>query len=311
MEKIFYSTENSEYLAKKIAEKAGGTFAKVKWGEFADGERQIIIEDPDLPRNKEVVVIGATENLKYFADLADLASALRTQFRAKSVELAIPYLGYSTMERLSKVRGEVARGIPRVQSLFDTKAQCLYFFDLHAEGIRNVGGRDGISEEIISEPLVIDLINKIKKETELVLISPDAGRGSWVKRLAELTDLPYEILNKLRSKTEKDSIKVESVNGNNLAGKTALIFDDMIRTGGTAIKSAERLIEAGANSVRMIATHAVIPENPDENIYSEEKLTNSPIEHFYVTNSHSRSQSLNPVKFTVLDISDIFAERIK
>jgi len=305
-DKIIYSTQNTEYLSIEIAQKLNIPFGKINWVQFEDEEFEIQICDSLAPVNKHIIVIGSAENLRYYADIADLASTFKQQFRACIVDIIVPYIGYSTAERSKPYSGASARGIYRVQSLFDAMPRKITFFDLHAEGLKNVGGRNGIADHLYSEPLVIQIINEIRQENkELILVSPDAGRGKWVKSLADKTELPHDIMSKDRYGIDKVKLGSATIK---VKDKVAIIFDDMIRSGNTAIKAAEQILDAGAKEVRMIVTHAILPKTSHAD--AEKRMHESVISKIYVTNSHSRSQTLTSPKFEVRSIADILAESI-
>jgi ribose-phosphate pyrophosphokinase len=304
--KIIYSTQNTEYLSAEIAQITNIPLGKTEWVQFEDEEFEIRICDRFAPVNKHVIIIGSAENLRYYADIADMASTFKQQYRACAVDIILPYISYSTAERSKSSSGICPRGIYRVQSLFDSQPRKITFFDLHAEGIMNVGGRSGIAEHIYSEPLVIGIINEMKKENlDLILVSPDAGRGKWVKSLADKTELPHDIMSKDRYGIDKVKLGYASVK---VKDKVAVIFDDMIRSGNTAIKAAEQIIEAGAKEVRMIASHAILPKTAS--VDAERRIHDSVISKIYISNSHSRSQSITSPKFEVRSIAALLAGSI-
>jgi ribose-phosphate pyrophosphokinase len=305
-DKIIYSTQNTEYLSSEIAQLTNIPLGKIDWVQFEDEEFEIQICDRLAPLNKHVIIIGSAENLRYYADIADLASTFKQQYRAGMVDIILPYIGYSTAERSKPNTGICPRGIYRVQSLFDALPRKITFFDLHAEGLMNVGGRSGIAEHIYSESLVIEIINEMKKDNlELILVSPDAGRGKWVKSLADKTELPHDIMSKDRYGIDK--VKLGSATAK-VKDKVAVIFDDMIRSGNTAIKAAELVMEAGAKEVRMIASHAVLPKT--NTVDAEKRMHDSVISKIYVSNSHSRTQTITSPKFEVRSIANLLAGSI-
>jgi len=302
-DKIIYSTQNTEYLSAEIAQAANIPLGKIDWVQFEDEEFEIQICDRFAPLNKHVIIVGSAESLRYYADIADLISTFKQQYRACIVDVIVSYIGYSTAERSKPNTGICPRGIYRVQSLFDPQPRKITFFDLHAEGIMNVGGRNGIAEHIYSEPLVIDIINEIKKEdSDLVLVSPDAGRGKWVKSLSDKTDLPHDIMSKDRYGIDKVKLSGAS---SVVKGKVVVMFDDMIRSGNTAIKAAELIMNAGAKEVRLIASHAILPKT--EMVDAEKRMHDSVISKIYVTNSHSRTQSITSSKFEVRSVAPLLA----
>jgi ribose-phosphate pyrophosphokinase len=305
-DKIIYSTENTEYLSIEIAQKLNIPFGKIDWVQFEDEEFEIQVCDRLAPLNKHIIIVGSAENLRYYADLADLVSTFKQQYRVPIVDIIVPYIGYSTAERSKPNSGISPRGIYRVQSLFDALPRKITFFDLHSEGIMNVGGRNGIVEHLYSESLVIDIINEMKQQNpDLILISPDAGRGKWVKALADITKLPHDIMSKDRYGIDK--VKLDGASAK-VKNKVAVIFDDMIRSGNTAIIAAEQILDAGAKEVRLIASHAILPKTCT--VDAEMRMHESVISKIYITNSHSRSQTLTSPKFEVRSIASIIANSI-
>lgn len=305
--KIVFALEHSDYLAQEVCEISGEhKFGEIEFSNFQDGEGQMVIQDSSDIRKKDILLIGSLEKDKHFLEMASLVWAFRHQFRAKSVELVIPYLGYSTMERMAKVKGEVARGIPHVQMLYGMSPKRINFFDLHVENFLTCGGVDAIGEHIIGEPLIFKIVQEIKERVgDVTLVSPDVGRGAWVKSLAKKLDIPFEILNKVRSKTEKDKTSTEGGNKSLIKDRTAIIFDDMMRTGGTAIGAADRLVEMGAKSVEMVVSHLVLPKG------AEERITDSSIDIIHGTNSTARSQKLDNPNFKVHSIAQLIVDYVK
>src|ERR1035437_5924747 len=89
IDKVIYSTENTEYLSIEIAEILNIPFGKINWVQFADQEFEIQICDRFAPINKHVIIIGSAENLRYYADIADMASTFKQQYRACIVDIIV------------------------------------------------------------------------------------------------------------------------------------------------------------------------------------------------------------------------------
>ena len=90
---------------------------------------------------------------------------------------------------------------------------------------------------------------------EYVLVSPDYGFSKQVAKLASILNCPHTAADKDRYDTDKTIVgQISSV----VRGKTAVICDDMIRTGGSIIQTAERCLDAGASRVAVLATHLVM-----------------------------------------------------
>jgi len=86
-------------------------------------------------------------------------------------------------------------------------------------------------------------------------VSPDYGFSKRVARLASLLHCPHTAADKDRYDTDKTIVgQVSSV----VKGRTAIVCDDMIRTGGSIIQTANRCLDAGATEVYVMATHLVL-----------------------------------------------------
>src|SRR5919202_3238791 len=89
---------------------------------------------------------------------------------------------------------------------------------------------------------------------EVVSVSPDAGRAKMAVRFAEMIEANFAIMHKTRP--ERDVAEVTEITGR-VRGKTAILGDDVIMTGGTLLANVQALKEQGAGDVWLFATHGV------------------------------------------------------
>lgn len=271
---------------------------------------RMFLEDPSQMANRDVMLMASLETDAHFMQTMALIEACRSQFGASSVEGVIPYLGYSTMERMAKVPGEIARGIPHVQGLYGMKPERLSFLDLHVENYLNCGGPEGVGEHMMSQEMVVGIVNEIQKEKGNVsVISPDLGRSSWVRKIGGDCGLPYGTLDKKRSTEVRDKTEVSGGDSDVIFGRTCIIFDDMVRTFGSAAKAAERLYELGAKEVIMISTHLVLPKS--DRVDAEKRVHDSRLTRLIGTNSHSRTQNLWSDKIEIRSIAPLILEHVR
>ncbi|MBU0962236.1 MAG: ribose-phosphate diphosphokinase, partial [Proteobacteria bacterium] len=128
------------------------------------------------------------------------------------------------------------------------------FVDLHSEAVLHAHGGEISTKHIWTGELVVQHLRQMDLG-EFVLVSPDYGFSKQVAKLASLLNCPHTAADKDRYDTDKTIIgQISSV----VKGKTAVICDDMIRTGGSIIQTAERCLDAGASGVAVLATHLVI-----------------------------------------------------
>jgi ribose-phosphate pyrophosphokinase len=248
---IITANEASETLGKKIAKEMGLEFTKVTKKYFADGE--IHHSFPEKFAGKDIIIVGSSHSDASQQELIDLIDGCHF-FRARTVNVVIPYLGYSTMEQSKPGSNEIPKGITRTRQIFRARPHFVAFIDLHSEAVLHAHGGDIHTKHIYTNDLIVDKIKELQIEN-FVLVSPDYGRSKWVSQLAGLLDAPHTAADKDRFAMDKTMVgQVASV----VDGKIAIICDDMIRTGGSIIQTAERCRQAGAVDTSLYATHLVL-----------------------------------------------------
>ncbi len=251
---VLIANEVSQRLGEKIAAALQVPFTAMVKKQFADGE--IYHAFPDDVSGKEVIIIGATHSEASHQELLDLIAGSR-YMNAKSVNVVVPFLGYSTMEQAKPDVYEIPKGVTRTRQIFRARPDLVAFVDLHSEAVLHAHPGDIRTVHIHTNELVVRKIREIGLE-DFVLVSPDYGRSKWVARLASQLGAPHTAADKDRFKMDRTMVgQVASV----VKDKIAIIFDDMIRTGGTIIQTAERCRQAGARDAILMATHLILAGN--------------------------------------------------
>ena len=250
---ILFHTTNYQYLSDKVA-----AISKVKEGivevkHFSDGERyQRIVSKIE---GKNVALIGGTIEDSDTLELYDLASAL-VSYGCNSIKIFVPYFGYSTMERAvksqeivtAKTRARLLSSIPR-----SVKGNRIYLFDLHSEGIPHYFENQLHPSHIYCKNVVIEAAMEYGGD-DFILASTDAGRAKWVESLAN--DMNVNAAFVLKRRVQGDETEVMAINAD-VAGKCVIIYDDMIRSGGSIIHAAKAYKDAGADKIIVITTHGL------------------------------------------------------
>lgn len=290
--KILFYTKKYEYLAKKISKKI--KLGKFERKEFSDGENYFRFKE-DL-KGKDVYILGGTVSDEDLMDIYDMSCAA-SMYGAKSLNIIVPYFGYSTMERAvkdgeivkAKTRARILSSIPRAKEI-----NTIYLFDLHVSGLVHYFENDLHSEHMYGKSLIKKVVKDIKSK-KLILASPDEGRVKWVSSLAEDNNLDFSIALKKRTDSGVKNIAVD----NNVEGKDILIYDDMIRSGGTILEAAKAFKDSWANKIYVMASHG---------LFTSEKIFESDlIEKVYVSNSLPQKDRNN---LKVLDISEIILKNL-
>ena len=261
---VLVANEASTELGHKLAERLWLPFTEMIRKRFSDGESYHAF--PTSISGKDLVILGVTHDDASHQELLDLISG-GIYWNAASISVVIPYLGYSTMERAKPRSHEIPKGITRTRQIFKARPSFVAFVDLHSEAVLHAHDGDVRTKPLWTDELVVD---KIKKSgiSDYVLVSPDYGFSKRIARLASLLDCPHTAADKDRYDTDKTIVsQVSSV----VRGKTAIICDDMIRTGGSIMQTARRCLEAGAKEVVAHATHLVLSGD------SMEKFRQGPI----------------------------------
>ena len=224
---------------------------------FPDGERYLRVASRVAGR--DVAVVGGTGADADLLELYDLACAI-AKYGAHRLTLVIPYFGYSTMERAARP-GEVVTAKTRARLLSAIPpaavANRVLLLDLHSEGISHYFEGNTVAFHVYGKPLMLAAIRRLGGPAgQFVVASTDAGRAKWVQSLANDLGAPAAFVYKRRLSGESTEVTAVSAQ---VQGKTAVIYDDMIRTGGSLIKAAEAYRSAGARSVAAVTTHGVLP----------------------------------------------------
>lgn len=299
--KIIFSIGNYQYLKEEILESGDFENGDMEVKFFPDGERyQRILTHVS---GRDVALIGGTITDSDSLEMYDLAFAL-IKYGARSIHLIFPYFGYSTMER-ARIPGEVVTAKSRAvifSSLPRTSlGNYFVFFDLHSEGIPHYFEGQSLIKHIYCKSIVTRLAEELAEE-EFVMACTDAGRAKWVEWLANEMGVNAAFVFKRRISGEKSEITSVSAD---VDGKDVVIYDDMIRTGGSLINAAKAYKEAGAKKIYAITTHGLF------NNETIDKIENSRvIEKVVTTNSHPNCYiSTSPI-IQIESIASLIVEQL-
>ena len=251
---ILVANEASTELACKVATRLDVPFSEMLRRRFADGETYHAF--PRSISGRNLIIISATHTEYSYQELLDLIQGGR-YWNAASINVVIPYLGYSTMERAKPDSHEIPKGITRTRQIFKARPDFVAFVDLHSEAVLHAHGGEISTKHVWADSLAVEKIQSMGLE-DFVLVSPDYGFSKRVARLASMLDCPHTAADKDRYDTDKTIVGQLS---GAVRGRTAIICDDMIRTGGSMLQTVDRCYEAGAVGVMVMATHLVLAGN--------------------------------------------------
>lgn len=257
MKTLVLSTADYAYLGEKIAAQlgapAGATLLRKR---FPDGETYLRVTEN--VQDVHVVLVGGTYSDSNLVELVSLGWQV-VRDGARRLSLVIPYFGYSTMERAVKP-GEVVRAKANavILSSIPNPPHGLHIFliDLHSEGIPHYFEGNLNVVHLYANAVILGKVRELIERKDLVVGSADTGRAKWVESYAR--DLRGAVAIVTKRRIDGSTTEVLSVGGQDVRGKTVLIYDDMIRSGGSIVHAIEAYRAAGAARIVVATTHLVL-----------------------------------------------------
>ena len=266
--KIITGNSNKN-LSLKISKYLKNRLVRSSIKKFSDGE--IYIEINENIRGNSIFVIQsvsspANDNLM---ELLLCIDALKRS-SAKNITAVIPYFGYARQDR---------KVVPRTS--------------ISAKLVSNLITKAGADR---------DVRKKIKNKN-LICVAPDVGGTERARALGKFLNAGLAIIDKRRPAPGKS--EVMNVIGN-VKGKTCIIVDDIIDSGGTIVNAANALTDRGAKEVHVYITHGVLSGK------AVQKIKNSKIKRLVITDTIDNSDKLKGAKnIEILTISQLVGEAIK
>lgn len=294
---LLFSGSSNRELASEVAKRLGVSLGRVDLERFDDGEVRPWIQE-NL-RDKTVFVV---QSLSYPMDehimeLTLMGDAIR-RGAPKTMIAVVPYLGYARQDKLHRPGEPVsARVIAKILEV--SKFQEVITVDLHNDAI--VGFFQIPVTHVSALPILAAELKKLHL-SDAVVVSPDVGRVKAARNLAYVLDVPIVVMEKKRALDRRDTSESYEIIGK--VGKTVVIFDDMISTGGTIVHAVRSLREAGAQRVVVCATHGVLAGE------APQKLEKAPIDYIILTNTVTVPKEKQFAKMNVVSIAPLIADAI-
>lgn len=299
--RILFATQRYQYLKDRIlALVPEWEEGQLDIRDFPDGEHYHRIESNVA--NKEIVLIGGTIDDKETLELFDIAHGC-IQEGACSINIVIPFFGYSTMERAVKP-GEIVKAKTRAL-LFSTlpptaAGNKILMVDLHVDGITYYFESGIRPVHLYGKDFVKEAALEIAAGRPFVLASTDAGRAKWVESLANDLHVSAAFVFKKRLSGEETHITAISAD---VQDKLVIIYDDMIRTGGSLLHAAEAYLQAGACEIAVITTHGIFAGNGFKKI-KESGIISKVV----CTDSHPNALTINDEMLSIKSVDKIIVE---
>jgi ribose-phosphate pyrophosphokinase len=287
-------------LATEVGDAIGSALVPTSAYEFANGEIFVRFEESVRGSDAFVVQSISTPVNTWVMETLLMVDALK-RASAKRITVVMPFYPYARQDK--KHRGREPISARLVADLFKTAgADRLMTVDLHTAQIQ--GFFDGPVDHLFALPLLADHVEQRWGGEDIVVVSPDAGRVRVAERWTDRLGCGLAIIHKRRDPNVPNEVKVGEVVGR-VRGKTCILVDDMIDTGGTITKAADLLFENGAAEVIVTATHGVL-SGP-----AMDRLKNSRISEVVVTNTLPIEPERRIDKLTVLSIAPLIARAVR
>jgi ribose-phosphate pyrophosphokinase len=221
---------------------------------------------------------------------------------AKRITVILPFYGYARQDK--KHRGREPISARLMADLFKTAgADRLMAVDLHTAQIQ--GYFDGPVDHLMALPILSDYVIEKYGREPLAVVSPDAGRIKVAEQWsARMGGVPLAFIHKTRDISKPNESVANRVVGE-VEGRTCVLVDDMIDTGGTITKAADALLAEGASEVVIAATHAIL-SGP-----AVDRLKNSRAREVIVTNTLPIADDRRFDKLTLLSIAPLIARAVR
>lgn len=293
--KLFSLTSNLP-IAEKISEASGIPLGKISSRQFSDGEIMINIEE--TVRGDDIYIVQSTsfpvnDNLWELLIMIDACK----RASANSVNVVLPYFGYSRQDRVSKSREPITAklvanmltkaGIDRVLTLDLHAVQVQGFFDIPVDNLFTV-------------PLFATHYHqKGLYGEDVVIVSPKNSGIKRARALAELLNSPIAIIDY----AEDEAGREEGYIIGEVEGKKAIIIDDILNTGITFAEAAKILDRSGATDIYAVASHGLFAGG------AADILDTAPIKEIIITDS-VLTENKKPQNLHYLSASQLIADAI-
>ena len=296
--KILTGNSNKN-LSSKIAKYLKEKLVNSNIRKFKDGE--IYVEINENIRGNNIFFIQsvsspANDNLMEMLLCID---ALKRS-SAKNITAVIPYFGYARQDRKVVPRTSISA---KLVSNLITKAGAdrVVTVDLHAGQIQ--GFFDIPVDNLFTTPLFARHIKKKIKSKNIICVAPDVGGVERSRALGRILNVGLAIVDKRRPKPGQS--QVMNVIGD-VKGKTCIIVDDIIDSGGTIVNAAKALKQRGAKDVYVYISHGVLSGD------AVKSIKNSPIKKLVITDTINNENKVRSTKnIEILSISNLMGEAIR
>ncbi len=296
---LVFSGRSNPRFTRSITQSLSVELGRLEVVKFSDGELSVDIGDNVRGRDVFIVQSTSAPTNDHLMELLIVIDALK-RASAWRITAVMPYFGYARQDRKLKSRVPITAKL--VADLITAAgADRVLTMDLHAGQI--VGFFDIPVDNLNALPVMLPYLKSKYGSSDLVIVSPDSGGVERARELASrLGNVEIAIIDKRRSGPNQVSeMKVVG----EVTGKTCIVIDDMVDTGGTLVKAGETLLQEGAKNVVAACVHPVLSGS------AIERIDASPFSEVVVSDTIALPAQPKSDKITVVSVAPLFAEAVR
>ncbi|WP_194815838.1 ribose-phosphate diphosphokinase [Nocardia sp. XZ_19_385] len=298
---MLFSGRAHPELAEQVAKELDVHVTPQTARDFANGE--IFVRFEESVRGSDAFVLQSfpAPLNQWLMEQLIMIDALK-RGSAKRITAVLPFYPYARQDK--KHRGREPISARLVADLLKTAgADRIITVDLHTDQIQ--GFFDGPVDHMHAQIQLVEYIRNNYPLENVTVVSPDAGRVKVAEKWANnLADAPMAFIHKTRDPLVPNQVVANRVVGE-VEGRTCILIDDMIDTGGTIAGAVKVLKEAGALDVVIAATHGVLSAP------AAERLSTCGAKEVVVTNTLPITEDKKFPQLTVLSIAPLLARTIR
>ena len=298
---IIVSGRAHPQLAKDVAKELGTQVLSSTAYDFSNGETYVRFNESVRGCDVFVVQSHGDRVNDWLMEQFIMVDALK-RASAKRITVVAPFYPYARQDKKHLGREPISARL--VADLYKTAgANRIMSIDLHSS--QEQGFFDGPWDHLWAQPVLVDYIRRRIDTSNAAVVSPDAGRIRVAERWANaLGGTPLAFVHKTRDITRPNESVANRVVGA-VEGRSCVLVDDMVDTGGTIAKAVQVVLDAGAKDVIVAATHGVL-SGP-----AVDRLSTCGAREIVVTDTLPISESKRFERLTVLPIAPLLARAIK
>ena len=298
---IIVSGRAHPQLAQDVATELGTQVLSSTAYDFSNGETYVRFNESVRGCDVFVVQSHGDRVNDWLMEQFIMVDALK-RASAKRITVVAPFYPYARQDKKHLGREPISARL--IADLYKTAgANRIMSIDLHSS--QEQGFFDGPWDHLWAQPVLVDYIRRRIDTSNAAVVSPDAGRIRVAERWANaLGGTPLAFVHKTRDITRPNESVANRVVGA-VEGRSCVLVDDMIDTGGTIAKAVQVVLDAGAKDVIVAATHGVL-SGP-----AVDRLSTCGAREIVVTDTLPISESKRFERLTVLPIAPLLARAIK